>query len=139
MSSLNVLISALHVHALVCLLVFPLHADGDEPLYPRQAVHLDQEEVVTAAIFLQLHLARLISTFLVSLHWSHFLLGLLGLSFKQELTFDWLSKSEELLWSSYVATSDAKIYKASGINSSLEWTLCKLRLSSYTPRLKRSF
>ena len=52
-------------------------------------------------------------------------MGLLGLSFKQELTSDWLSKSEELLWSSYVATSDAKIYKASGINSSLEWTLCQ--------------
>ena len=69
---------------MVCLPVFPLHADGDEPLHPLQAVHLDQEEVlVTAAFLLQLHLARLLHvsresalvTFPHGLAWLEFLTG----------------------------------------------------------------
>ena len=55
MSSLNSTNVCPHVHALVCLLVFPLHAvdDSGEPLIHLQAVHFDHVKEVTALLFLE--------------------------------------------------------------------------------------
>ena len=100
---------------MVCLPVFPLHADDGEPLRPLQAVHLGpgirwEPSWSNGANPGMLHPRTSSKP------------GLVWLEFQQELTYNWQCKSDAMFGP---RTRSYSWSNTTGINSSHAWTLCQ--------------